>query len=63
MKFLASLLSGEKAKLGSDLSSAADWFGANWKRLLGYAAVWYVSSMWGPLAGAKAQAILKVVGL
>lgn len=63
MDFIKGILSSEKSKLGSDLSSAADWFGANWKRILGYAAVWYVSSMWGPAAGVKAQAILKVIGL
>ena len=63
LSFFSNLLSGEKAALGSDLSGAADWFGKNWKRILSYAALWYVSSMWGPAAGAKAQAILKVIGL
>jgi len=57
-----SFFSDEKAKLEGDAKSAYSWASANWKRLVGYYAAYYVSTHWGPAASAKAQSILKIFG-
>ena len=56
------LFQTEKSKLSGDLSGALGWLGQNWTRLLGWGVPWYAAKAFGPAAGAKAQAILKVLG-
>lgn len=56
-------LRDEFKNLEADFQAAYGYLTNNWRRILAWAAVWYVGSMWGPAAAGKAQAMLKVIGL